>query len=797
MKKIFFILFILLCLGSFSQNVKFTISGRIKDESTGEDLTGAMIYINEIKTGTVTNTYGFYSLNIPPGKYTLIYSYMGYENFKKDVDLKSNQVINIELKERKQELKEIEVTGDKPDERNIQENKMSVIKLDMKEAKKIPTLLGEQDIIKVIQLLPGIQQAGDGNTLFVVRGGNVDQNLIQLDEAVVYNPSHVAGFFSVFNGDAIKDFEIYKGGIPSNYGGRLSSVLDVRLKDGDNKKFDVTGGIGILTSRLTIEGPLKKNKSSFIISGRRSYYDLFFPFISAARGATAYFYDLNMKLNYELSAKDKVYLSGYFGRDVLGISSQTIGTNYGNATGTLRWNHIFNSKLFSNTSLIFSRYDYSFDVDQSTTQNYSRQNYINDVGGKVDFNYYFSPKSNLKFGLLETYHTFEPGKRVPITSESAIIEVDLPLKRALEQGYYISHSYKFTHKLSVDYGLRLSVFSNIGSGRQFNYLNGNAVYLDNGRLNPGIITDTSNYASGQIYHTSYGLEPRLNMIYVIDSKSSIKASYNRMYQYMSLIQNITASIGQEFWTPSDNYLKPQIADQVSLGYFRNFRENTIEASAEVYYKYMQNTTELIDNANVGFNEAIESQVAMGQGRAYGLELFIHKKTGKTTGWIGYTLSKSERQVDGVNNSQWYPFRYDRTHYLTFVLSHQISKRVSVATNFIYGTGEAFTMAYGRYQLFDPNQPSSILYGPRNGARFPAYNRMDVSLTLRRKELPGVVYKNHSEWIFAVYNVYGYKNAYTIDFEQQNNGFGNPQGPPAAYMTYLFTYVPSITYNFKF
>lgn len=797
MKKIFFILITFLSFEIFAQHNKISISGRIKDAATGEDITSAMIYIDELKTGTVTNTYGFYSLSVPQGKYTVEFSFMGYEKMKKVIDLKSNQIVNIELTERNKELNEVEVTGDKPDSRNVQENKISVIKLDMKEAKKIPTLFGEQDIIKVLELLPGVQQAGEGNTQFVVRGGNVDQNLIQLDEAVVYNPSHVAGFFSVFNGDAIKDFEIYKGGIPANYGGRLSSVLDVRMKDGDNKKFEVSGGVGILSSRLTVEGPLKKNKSSFIISARRSYFDLFFPFISQARGATAYFYDLNIKLNYELTPKDKIYLSGYFGRDVLGISSQTIGTSYGNATGTMRWNHIFNSKLFMNTSLIYSSYDYSFDVDQSTTQNYSRQNYIHDIGAKVDFNYYISPKSSLKFGVLETYHTFEPGKRVPITSESTVVEDDLPLKHALEQGIYISHSYKFTHKFSIDYGLRLSVFSNIGAGRQFNYVNGQAVYMDNGRLNPGIITDTVNYASGQIYHTSYGLEPRVNMVYVIDSKSSIKASYNRMYQYMSLIQNITASIGQEFWTPSDQYIKPQICDQVSVGYFRNFLENSIEASAEVYYKYMQNTTELIDNANVGFNEAIESQVAMGQGRAYGLELFLHKKTGKTTGWIGYTLSKSERQVNGVNNDQWYPFRYDRTHYLTFVLSHQISKRVSVATTFVYGTGEAFTTAIGRYQLFDPNQPFTTLYGSRNDARFPAYNRMDVSLTLRRKELPGVVYKNHSEWIFAIYNVYGYKNAYTIDFEQQNNGFGNPPGPPTAYMTYLFTYVPSITYNFKF
>ncbi|MFI5221725.1 MAG: carboxypeptidase-like regulatory domain-containing protein [Bacteroidia bacterium] len=801
MRILFCFLFISVTIGLSAQQgktsaKKFTISGKVKDARNGEDLIGAIVSADELKVGVPTNTYGYFSLILPQGNYTITISYMGFETQKKKVSLTSDVIMNFELLESKNELKEVEVTADKPDARNVQATKMSVIKIEMKEAKKIPTLLGEMDIIKVVQLLPGIQQAGDGSTLYVVRGGNVDQNLILLDEAVVYNPSHVAGFFSTFNGDAIKDFEIYKGGIPANYGGRLSSVLDVRMKDGDLKQYDMNGGIGVLSSRLTVEGPIEKDKSSFIISGRRSYYDLFFPLLPIPSGTKAYFYDLNMKVNFQLSQKDRIYFSGYFGRDVLGLANQSFGTSYGNSTGTARWNHTFNSRLFVNTSLIYSRYDYSFDIDQTPTNNYSRQNYVNDVGAKVDFNFYASLRSSFKFGLLETYHTFEPGKRVPITSESVVTEVDLPLRRALEQGYYASYNLKVSHRLSVDCGLRLSVFSNIGAGRQFNYINGKPVYLSNGNLTPGIVTDTTNYTNGQIYNTNYGIEPRFSLVYLLDSKSSIKVSYNRMYQYMSLIQNINASIGQEFWTPSDKYLKPQIADQVALGYFRNFLDNTIEASAEVYYKYMQNTTELIDNADVSFKENIESQVAMGKGRAYGLELFVHKQRGKTTGWIGYTLSKSERQVDGVNNNQWYPFRYDRTHYLTIVISHQLSKRVSVSTNFIYGTGEAFTVATQRTQLFDPGQPLLPIYSTRNAARFPAYNRMDVSLTLKRKEIPGRVYKNHSEWVFAVYNVYGYKNAYTIDFEQQNLG-GGVVGPPVAVMTYLFIFVPSVTYNFKF
>jgi CarboxypepD_reg-like domain/TonB-dependent Receptor Plug Domain len=793
MKKIFLFIFVLSSIVSFAQQKKITISGKIKDAATGEDLIGGMLFVQELKTGVQSNTYGFYSLSIPAGKYTLIYSYIGYDKIEKKIDLSSNQTINIELKESKTELNEVVVTSDKPDAKNVQQNKMSVIKIDIKDIKNIPLLLGELDIIKVLQLLPGIQQAGDGSTLFTVRGGNVDQNLILLDEAVVYNPSHVAGFFSVFNGDAIKDFEIYKGGIPANYGGRLSSVLDVRMKDGNSKQYGVSGGIGILSSRLTFEGPIQKGKSSFMISGRRSYFDLFFPLsTSIPSGASAYFYDLNVKLNYEFSAKDRLYLSGYFGRDALSFgstSSLTFGTSWGNASGTLRWNHVFNNKLFMNASLLYSNYDYNYQIDLSATNNFSRINYITDFGGKVDFSYYISPKSILKFGFTETNHIYEPGKRVPVTSTSNVIEVDLPLKNAIEQGYYVSHKMDVSNRLNIEYGLRTSIFSNYG-GRTFGYQTGAPTYIDNGRVNSSIITDTINHSSTQIYHTSYGIEPRLNFAYQINSRSSIKASYNRMYQYMSLIQNITASIGQEFWTPSDNYIKPQYADQVAFGYFRNFKENTIEASAEVYYKRLQNTVELKDNAIIDFNEAIESQVVAGQGRAYGLELFLRKQRGKTTGWVGYTLSKSERQADGVNNGIWYPFRYDRTNYLTVVLSQVLSKRVTISGNFIYGTGEAFTIPIGRYQLFDASQPQVILYGTRNSARYPAYNRMDISLTLGRKQIPGKVYKNKSEWIFAIYNVYGYKNAYTIDYEMTN-------GVPTAYKYYLFTYVPSITYNFKF
>lgn len=790
MKKIALFLLLLTEMGLYAQQVqKFSVSGNVKDAKNGEELIGVSVYVSELKTGVATNAYGYYSLNLPAGKYTIVFSYVGYANQTHQVDLtRQNQKLNLELAEDKRELKELVVTDDKPTASNVEQNKMSVVKLDIKEVKKIPILLGEVDVIKAIQLLPGIQSAGDGNTLFVVRGGNVDHNLVQLDEAVVYNPSHVVGFFSVFNGDAIKDFEIYKGGIPANYGGRLASVLDVRMKDGNSKNYNVSGGIGVLSSRLTVEGPIQKDKSSFLISGRRSYFDLFFPLSNDLKNIGAYFGDLNMKMNFTLGEKDKLYLSGYLGKDKLSVQS-LIGLGWGNQTVTARWNHNFSSRLFSNTSLIFSRYNYNFDLDISKNLNLTRENRITDYSIKQDFSYYANPKNSIRAGFLATHHTFEPGEIRPLSSESIIEAEKLPVKRALDYAVYGSHAIKVNARFSAEYGLRVSVFQNIGSGRALQYQNNQPNYYANGFMNVGIITDTVNYASGKVYHTSMGWEPRLNLTYLINASSSVKASYNRMYQYMHLMQTTAASIGQEFWTPSDAYIKPQVADQVAVGYFKNIRENTIELSGEVYYKWMQNTVEIIDNADIQFNEAIETQVVAGQGRSYGLELLARKQRGKTTGWISYTLSKSERKAEGVNRGEWYNFRYDRTHYLTFVVTREISKRVSVSANFIYATGDTYTPAVSYFEF---EGKRVVEYGDRNSARVPSYNRMDVSLTLGRKVVPGKVYKNESNWVFSVFNVYARKNPYSISFNT-NEDTGRNQ----AVKTYLFGAIPSVTYNFKF
>jgi hypothetical protein len=800
-KYIFLHLFLFVATATFAQKkvTRHTVSGTIKDARNGEVLIGVNVFIEELKTGVATNSYGFYALSVPPGKYKLSISYLGYVTQHKEIDLvDTDQKVNTELLEDKTELKEVVISTDKADARNVEQNKMSVVKVDIKEVKKIPLLLGEVDIIKAVQLLPGVQAAGDGSSNLIVRGGNIDHNLVLLDEAVVYNPSHVLGFFSTFNGDAIKDFEIYKGGIPAQYGGRLASVLDVRMKDGNSKNYNVSGGIGVLSSRLTVEGPLIKDKSSFMVSGRRSYFDIFFPFSNQLDGVSAYFGDLNVKLNYTISDKDKLFLSTYYGRDKLGFGG-VFGFGWGNLTTTARWNHIFSNRLFINTSLVYSRYDYDLDFNIAKNLNFRRSNFINDANIKVDGSYFISPKSSLKFGTKQTYFIFEPGRRVPITSESIVSAATLPQKKAFEQAYYVSHILKIGSRATVEYGGRISVFSNIGDGRSINYIGGNPTIIDNGFIKEAP-KDTNNkytnYSSGEVYNTFVGFEPRFNLTYLLDASSSVKLSYNRMFQYMHLIQNISASTGQEFWTPSDKHIKPQMADQVAAGYFKNFNNNIIEASVEVYYKQIKNTVEIRDGADLQFNEATEAQVVSGQGRAYGVEFFVRKQRGTTTGWVGYTLAKSERQADNVNNGEWYAFRFDRRHYLTVVVNQELSKRVSFGGSFIYATGEAFTIASQRYSLFEGNEVS-IDYSKRNGARFPAYHRLDLSLTINQKKTEAnplwLLKKRPYEgsWVFSLYNAYGRKNAYTITYKN------NDQGVPTAYKSYLFTFVPAVTYNFKF
>lgn len=769
-----------------AQNKNFSISGTVRDAKTGEELIGANIKVKETGSGAITNTYGFYSISLPAGTYNLSISYLGYDNQTKIVKLAANTTLNIELSESIKDLSETVITGKRADD-NVSENKMSVVSIDVKTVKKIPLLAGEADLIKALQLLPGVQAAGDGSTQSIVRGGNFDHNLVLLDEAVVYNPSHAVGFFSVFNGDAIKDFELYKGGIPSRYGGRLASVLDVRMRDGNSKNYNVSGGIGILSSRLTIEGPIQKEKSNFLLSARRSYFDVFFPLAEQTRDATLYFGDLNAKMSFKLSEKDRLYVSAYTGADRLGFGG-LFGFGWGNTTFTTRWNHLFNPKWFVNTSLIYSRYNYRVDFNISPNLNSIRRNFIDDYTIKSDFTNYYSNKSTFKMGFWGTYHNFSPGRLEPITSESIISAATLPNKKTISTNFYGSHEYKHSARLTIEYGLRISTFSNVG-GREFVYANGQKNFFRDGSIRPGAIVDTTFYQDGEIYNTHINPEPRFNATYKINSVSSIKGSYNRMVQYLHLIQNVTASTGQEFWTPTTPSIKPQVADQVAIGYFRNFFDNTWEGSVEVYYKNMMNTVEIIDNANLNFNEAIESQLVAGQGRAYGAEFYLKKNVGATTGWISYTLSKSERRADNINRGEWYNFRFDRRHYLTVIVSHDFNKRFNVSGNFVFATGDAFTGPVGQYVV---NGRNIALYSDRNALRIPAYHRMDLSATLITKKKEGKYRPQEASWVFSIYNVYARKNFFSLEFRPDEN-----TGANAAFKSYLFTIVPAVTYNFKF
>ncbi len=752
---------------------KYTISGYVKDAKTGEQLIGASIIIKEIPaTGVNSNAYGFFSITIPKGNYTITSQFIGYASQSQQIVLKQNTKINFALSEKTNVLNEVEVSSEKKND-NITNTQMEVNKLDIQQIKNIPVLFGEKDILKTLSLLPGVKSAGEGNSGFYVRGGSSDQNLILLDEATVYNASHLLGFFSVFNSDAIKDVSLYKGNQPAEFGGRLASVLDIKMKDGNDKKYSVSGGVGIISSRLNVEGPIVKDKGSFIISARRTYADLFLKLSrdSSLRQAILYFYDLNMKANYSLNEKNRIYLSGYFGRDVLGMG-KTFGINWGNATGTLRLNHLFSEKLFSNTSLLFTNYSYKININfgGNLIDIISR---IQDYGLNEDFQYFVNSKNKIKFGFTSTYHKIIPGA-ITATSNSPIGKRHLENKYAWENALYISHEIKATELLSFEYGLRLSSFSLLGPG-SFNTYNANGETLD-----------TSIYSNGQFVKTYINLQPRVSANYILNEKNSIKAFYGRNTQNLHLISNSTSGNPTDLWIPSSNNVKPEICDQVSLGYFRNFKNNMFEFSTEVYYKNMQNQVDYIDGAQLNFNANIESQLLYGKGRAYGVEFYLKKKYGPLNGWFGYTLARTEKQIEGINNAKWYPAKQDRTHDVSIVVIYDIAKKWTVSATWIYYTGNAVTFPSGKYTV-----AGEVVnyYTERNGYRMPAYHRLDIGATWQRKKTE----KFESSWNFSVYNAYGRENAYSIDFQPDPNDPSKTQ----AVQTTLFRWIPSITYNFKF
>jgi len=772
-KKLFLIITLLGCtLINVQAQQKYSISGTVKDSASGEQMIGVVVGVKELPTiGVNTNEYGFYSLTIPEGNYTLIYNYLGYKVDSLKIALHQNIVHNVRMASEGSTLKAVNVEAKKADA-NVTSAQTGIVQLDVKEISKIPVLMGEKDILKTMQLLPGIISAGDGNSGFYVRGGAADQNLILLDEAPVYNASHLLGFFSVFNSDAIKDVTLYKSGMPVEYGGRLASVEDVRMNDGNDQTFHLSGGIGIISSRLNFEGPIKKGKGSFLISGRRTYADLFLKLSnnSALQNSSLYFYDFNVKANYTLGDKDRIYLSGYFGKDVL-AADKLFGINWGNATGTLRWNHIYSSKLFSNTSLIFSNYNYNISINAAGL-NIGIQSTIRDWNLKQEFQYYPNTKNKIIIGFNSIYHTIVPGNIV--SNDSNVSSTHIQTRYALENAIFASDEIKVSDRIKFMAGIRLTSFSLLGPGTFYTY-----------DVN-GIPNDSAKYTSGQFVKTYINPEPRFNANYLLNEFSSIKASYDRNVQNLHLLSNSTSSNPTDLWIPSSNNVKPEIADQFSVGYYRNFKNNTYEFSVETYYKIMQNQIDYKDGAQLNLNEQVESELLYGQGRSFGAEFFLKKKYGKFTGWLGYTLSKTELQIAGINNGNWYPARQDITNDIDVVLIYDLDEKWSFSATWIYNTGYPVTFPSGKYEV---NGDVLYYYTSRNGYRMPAYNRADIAVTFKGKKHP----KFQGEWAFSIYNVYDRWNAYTITFQQNPNNAQETQ----AVLTSLFGIVPSVSYNFKF
>ena len=752
----------------------FTISGTIKDKASGETLPAAAVTFLELPgKGATSNSYGFYSITIPAGSYTMITSYTGYATDTLKVLVTKNIIINSNLRSGSGQLQEVKIKSSSGRSNNILTTPAGVQRLNIKDLNNVPVLLGEKDVLKTIQLLPGIVSAGDGNAGFFVRGGAADQNLILLDEATVYNPSHVLGFFSVFNSDAIKDISIYKGGMPANYGGRLSSVEDVQMNDGNNQKFGATGGIGLIASRLTVDGPLFDNKGSFIISARRSYADLFTGLASdtTTKHSKIYFYDVNLKANYQLDSINRIFLSGYFGKDVMSFRN-SYGLDYGNSTGTLRWNHIFSSKLFSNTSLIYSNYTYDVNFD-SSLNNIKVSSAITDYHFKQDFNYYLNATNKISFGLESTYHVTQPGTALA-TASSSYNDVFLEKKYALESALYLSDEWNASDKLKITYGFRLSDLTVLGPGNFYTYnKNGNK-------------TDSTYYQSGKIVKSYITPEPRFAASYQLNTTSSFKLSYDRNAQNIHLLNNSAYLSVTNVYLPSSNNIKPEIADQVALGYYHTFHDNGFEFSSEIYYKNLQNQIDYKNGANLVGNADIEADLLYGSGRAYGWETYIKKKSGRFTGWLSYTLSKTELKIPGINDDQYYPATQDQTNHISLVGMYQASKKWTFSADFVYNTGDAVTWPSGKFSV---DGAPVYYYGARNSNRLPAYNRLDIGATLLAKKTA----KYESSWNFSVYNVYGQSNPYDIIFQTDPNNANKTQ----VLQTTLFKMVPSVTYNFKF
>jgi hypothetical protein len=788
-KKIFvFLLFITFHFYSYSQE-KHTISGTISDTNNNETLIGVNIIANGTKSYAITNEYGFYSLTLPKGDYEIVISYVGFTSISEKISLTQNIKKNYSLSESGQELKEVVITTEKTTA-NIRKPEMSVNKLSISTIKKMPVVLGEVDVIKSILFLPGVTNAGEGQSGFNVRGGGADQNLILLDEATIFNSSHVFGFFSVFNPDAIKDLKLYKGGIPSKFGGRASSVLDIYQKDGNSKDFHMNGGIGLISSRILAEGPIVKDKGSFLIGGRASYAHLFLKLTDNEN--SAYFYDLNTKLNYKLNTNNNLFLSGYFGRDIFSLN-KSFSNTYGNTTLNLRWNHLFSDKLFSNLSVIYSDYYYGLTLDFI---GFNWDSGIKNYNLKYDFKHYLSNKLKLNYGFNSIYYNFNPGTIDPINSTSNIKYKQLDRKYAFENALYFEAEQILTDKLAINYGLRYSMFNRLGNSTVNLYQNNQPVFYDSDlkiyeKAKP---IGTTYYNKNKTIASFDNLEPRFSAAYELNENQSVKASYNRMVQYLQLVSNTASPTPLDVWTPSDSYIKPQIADQVAIGYFNNFSANKYTLEVESFYKKIKNRMDYIDGANLIANEAIEQVILNGEMRSYGLEILLRKNTGRFNGWIAYTLSKSQQRTPGrtpdeigINNGQWYRSAYDKLHNIAVTANYTLNEKWNFGGNFTLQSGQPVTYPNGQYEYKDLIVPN---YGERNKNNLPLYHHLDVSATYIPKP-----YKKkgwQSEWVFSIYNIYNQKNAASISFRENAE-----TGVNEAVKLSIFGIVPSVSYNFKF
>ncbi|WP_340154774.1 TonB-dependent receptor [uncultured Winogradskyella sp.] len=783
----------ILCLLLYSFNLKaqekFTLSGTISDNLSNETLIGVNIIIPALQTGTMTNEYGFYSITLPSGTYDIQISYLGFTTINETIELTSDLSKNYKLEEAAESLDEVIIT-ENIEKLNIKKPQMSVNSLSIKTIKNMPVVLGEVDVIKSITLLPGVTNAGEGASGFNVRGGAADQNLILLDEATIFNSSHLFGFFSVFNPDAIKDLKLYKGGIPAKYGGRVSSVLDIYQKEGNSNSFHMNGGIGLISSRLLAEGPIKKEKGSFLIGGRSSYAHLFLPLFDI--DSKAYFYDLNTKLSYNINSNNNIYLSGYFGRDVFEISDSFQNT-FGNTVLNFRWNHLFSDKIFSNLSLIYSDYYYGLELG---FVEFDWVSGIKNFNLKYDFKHYINNNFKLEYGFNSMYYDFNPGEINPTTDTSGINPYKLIDKYAFENAIYIDAEHKLSNKLSVSYGARLSMFHRLGQDELNIYENDLPLTFNEeiGIYEKADPIGTETFNKSDVIKSFANLEPRLAIAYQLNDVSSVKASYNRMSQYLHLLSNTSSPTPLDVWTPSGKYVKPQLLDQVAIGYFKTFKNNTYSLEVESFYKTIKNRIDYVDGADLIANDAIEQVILNGEARAYGLEVLLRKNEGRFTGWLAYTLSKSEQKTPGrtvvetgINNGQWYNTAYDKTHDISLTGSYELNKKWSISSNFIFQTGQPTTYPNSQYEyngLVIPN------YEARNSSRLPTYHRLDISANFNPKPESKKSFKG--EWVFGIYNVYGRKNAASISFRENSD-----TGTNEAVQLAIFGMVPSISYNFKF